>query len=185
MYKKLACCGTLLAALLRCDVVGIVGPANADVCTTCSDVLMVTGVGMAVIEESADMVGAVTVSITVPNRVIPQGTVRLTEPDFPSVISDVVFVTNNGINSTVSMISDCPGLACGVAPLPVLNTFPEMGLGGFQDVTGSFLPNQTGLILVASDVNAIPGPIAGAGLPGLILACGGLLAWWRRRQKIA
>jgi hypothetical protein len=117
--------------------------------------------------------------------VVETGVIRVLDPDGTTVSDELVFGTTTPDQFTTTMFFYSFGGGTRLAdttraPSPdFFKTVTEFPDGSFVHITAS----GQNMYLGRSD--AVPGPIVGAGLPGLILASGGLLAWWRRRQKIA
>jgi hypothetical protein len=76
------------------------------------------------------------------------------------------------------LATDFPTLT-GIAPgqpFNITEVFHLVSNGAGAHLAGAILVDPVASV-------PVPGPVVGAGLPGLIFASGGLLGWWRRRRR--
>jgi hypothetical protein len=130
-----------------------------------------------------------------PARDTPGGIVFL-EPG-TDIISDIlavhIFALLPLVRSTFFVFESDPVLTgmfgtntTGFTRIEEDGTLQEVGTAQipFRNAAGAIVSLPFDIrVFVQSDVVEIPGPVVGAGLPGLVAACGVLLALARRRQR--
>lgn len=95
-------------------------------------------------------------------------------------------VTSNGATATLDLLTEnAPVISGGFVDISGTGT---LTLTGFDPTPGNFLLSAQGIgdnLTFSATSVAVPGAVAGAGLPGLALAAAGLvmLGWRRRRHE--